>query len=147
MFNSSKLIYGTYNINNIIPFNWKNIILFFFKNTTFLFLVRRFIPYSVGCELVFLSFSNISFVSFSVLVPTKSFTSGLFNNLPTLSCRTCCFCCAFVLVGSFITFDDRCANPRIYFRSLHAPHPSKNAQIEYIYKNRIKNIIYFKILQ
>jgi hypothetical protein len=34
--------------------------------------------------------------------------------------------------------DDRCANPRIIFRPFHAPHPSKNAQIEYIYKNIIK---------
>jgi hypothetical protein len=36
--------------------------------------------------------------------------------------------------------DDRCANPRNLFRPFHAPHPSKNAQIEYIYKNIIKNI-------
>ena len=55
------------------------------------------------CDLVFLSLSNISFVSFFVLVPTKSFTSGLFNDLPTLSCISRCFCCVLVLVGAFLT--------------------------------------------
>ncbi len=33
---------------------------------------------------------------------TKSFTSGLFNDLPTLSCISRCFCCALVLVGALL---------------------------------------------
>jgi hypothetical protein len=42
----------------------------------------------------------------------------------------------------FFDFDDRCVNPRIIFTAFHAPHPSKNAQIEYIYKNIIKKYIF-----
>jgi hypothetical protein len=38
--------------------------------------------------------------------------------------------------------DDKCANPRNLFWAFHAPHPSKNAQIEYIYKNIIKKYIF-----
>ncbi len=41
-----------------------------------------------------------------------------------------------------IIADDRCANPRNLFWAFHAPHPSKNAQIEYIYKNIIKKYIF-----
>jgi hypothetical protein len=29
------------------------------------------------------------------------------------------------IFGTRLSNDDRCANPRIYFRSFHAPHPSK----------------------
>ncbi len=59
-----------------------------------LVLLLKLIVELVVCDLVFLSLSNFSFASFFVLVPTKSFTSGLFNDLPTLSCISCCFCCA-----------------------------------------------------
>jgi hypothetical protein len=38
--------------------------------------------------------------------------------------------------------DDRCANPRNLFWAFHAPCPSKNAQIEYIYKNITKKYIF-----
>jgi hypothetical protein len=41
--------------------------------------------------------------------------------------------------------DDRCANPRIYFGSFHAPHPSKNTKNEFIHKNIIKKYIFQKI--
>ena len=41
-----------------------------------------------------------------------------------------------------MNYDDRCANPRIYFGSFHAPHPSKNTKNEFIYKNTIKKYIY-----
>jgi hypothetical protein len=40
--------------------------------------------------------------------------------------------------------DDRCANPRNLFRPFHAPHPSKNTKIEFIYKNIIKKYIFQK---
>ncbi len=68
-----------------------------------LFLLLKVILFSLIFDLVFLSLPNISFVSFFVLVPIKSFTSGLFSDLPTLSCISRCFCCALVLVGAFIT--------------------------------------------
>ena len=53
------------------------------------------------CDLVFLVLSVISFVSFFVFTPDKSFSSGLFNDLPTLSCISF-FCCALVSDGAFI---------------------------------------------
>ncbi len=64
-------------------------------------------PFSFICDLVFLSLSMISFVSFFVLMPTKSFTSGLFDDLPilpTISRITCCFCYALVLVGGLLHY-------------------------------------------
>jgi hypothetical protein len=38
--------------------------------------------------------------------------------------------------------DDRCHNPRNLFRSFHAPHPSKIAEIEDTQKNVIKKYIF-----
>ncbi len=46
-----------------------------------LVLLLKFIVELVFCDLVFLSLSNVSFVSFFVLVPTKSFTSEFFKLL------------------------------------------------------------------
>jgi hypothetical protein len=40
--------------------------------------------------------------------------------------------------------DDRCHIPRNLFWPFHAPHPSKIAQIEYIYKNIINIYIFQK---
>ncbi len=67
----------------------------------FLFLKVIFVP--DVCERVVLPLSNISFVSLFVLIPTKSLTSGLLSDFPTLSCISCCFCCALVLVGALMT--------------------------------------------
>jgi hypothetical protein len=64
--------------------------------------------------LAFLSLSNMYFVSFFVLVRTKSFTPGLFHYLPTLTGISCCFCCALVLVGAFIRLPFTSLNLFLY---------------------------------